>query len=124
MWRQFRLIFGLQAVSTVVAAAVAAWFAGIHGAISAALGGVISMVAGLGFALMVAGKNCRSVSEVLRAAMRAESVKIILVVMLLWLALTQYQQVVAAGLIATFCLTIVIFSLALFVPESKEFQEP
>ena len=121
MWRQFRLIFGLQAVSTVFAAAVAAWYAGIHGAISAALGGVISMVAGLGFALMVTGKNCRSVSEVLRAAMRAESVKIILVVMLLWLAFTQYQQVVAAGLIATFCLTIVIFSLALFVPESKEF---
>ncbi len=120
MWRQFRLIFGLQAGCTVIAAAFAALFGGIHGAISAALGGAIGMVAGLGFALMVAGKDCRSVAEVLRAAMRAESVKIILVVMLLWLALTQYQNVVAAGLVATFCLSIVIFSLALFVRESNE----
>lgn len=120
MWRQFRLVFGLQAGATAAAACLAGWISGIHGAISATIGGLISMVAGLGFALMVSGTKQRSALDVLRVAMRAESVKIILVVMLLWLVFTTYRQVVAAGLIGTFCLTIVIFSLALFVSESKE----
>ena len=120
MWRQFRLVFGLQVGTTVAAALLAALMAGTHGAISATLGGLISIAAGLGFALMVTGNKRRSATEVLRVAMRAESVKIILVVMLLWLVLTTYRQVVVTGLIGTFCLTILIFSMAFFVRESQE----
>ena len=120
MWRQFRLVFGLQVVATLLAALLAGWFAGLHGALSAAIGGGISIVAGLGFAIMVAGRKARTAGEVLRVAMRAESLKIILVVVLLWQALTRYPQVVVAVLIGTFCLTILIFSMALFFRESRE----
>ena len=120
VWRQFRLVFGLQVLATLLAALLAGWFAGLHGALSAAIGGGISIVAGLGFAIMVAGRKARTAGEVLRVAMRAESLKIILVVVLLWQALTRYPQVVVAVLIGTFCLTILIFSMALFFRESRE----
>ncbi len=99
---------------------LAGLWVGPHGALSAALGGGVSIIAGLGFALMVTGRKTRSAGDVLRVAMRAESLKIILVVVLLWQALTRYPQVVVVVLIGTFCLTILIFSMAFFVRESRE----
>lgn len=118
MWRQFHLIFAAQAAATIVLALLAGWFAGFHGAISAGLGGLVSMVAGLGFALMVANKKNSSAEGVLRDAFRAESVKVVLVIMLLWLVFKMYQDLVAAALIGAFCITILIFGMALFVPEA------
>ena len=87
---------------------------------SAVFGGLVSMTAGLGFALMVAKKKNRSAGEVLRVAFRAEAVKITLIVVLLWTVLSLYRDVVVAGLIGTFCVTIVTFSMAFFVREASE----
>ena len=119
MWWQFHLIFAVQAGATVLLALLAGWLAGVNGAISAGLGGLVSMIAGLGFALMVANKKNSSAEGVLRDAFRAESVKVVLVIMLLWLVFKLYRDVVAAALIGAFCITILIFGMALFVPEAK-----
>ena len=115
MWRQFRPVFGFQAVATLVIALLAGWLAGPHGAISAVLGGLASMLAGLGFVLMVAKNKKRSAGEVLRDAFRAEAVKIVLGFGFLWLVFKWYGDVVAAALIGAFCVTILILSMAFFV---------
>ena len=124
MWRQFRPIFGFQAVATAAAALLAGWLAGGHGAMSAVLGGLASMIAGLGFALMVAKNKTRTAGEVLRDAFRAEAVKIVLGFGFLWLVFRIYSEVVAVALVGAFCLTILIFSMAFFVNAAEKPEKP
>ena len=117
MWQKFRPVFGSQALATAIIASVAAWFAGIHGAISALLGGLISITAGLAF-VSLAAKSARekgiSAGEVLFAALKAEAAKLFLAGLLLWFVLALYQEVVVVGLLGSFVVSILIFSMALF----------
>ncbi len=114
MWHKFRPVFGSQVLATIIIASIAAWFAGVHGAISAALGGLISITAGLAFVLLTARNKVRSAGEVLIVALKAEAAKLFLAILLLLLVLTLYQDVVIVGLIGSFVVSILIFSLALF----------
>ncbi len=117
MWRKFRPVFGSQVLATIIIASIAAWFAGVHGAISALLGGLISLTAGLVF-VMLAAKSAeakgKSASEVIFAALKAEAAKLFLAGLLLWLVLALYQDVVVVGLLGSFVVSILIFSMALF----------
>jgi len=117
VWRKFRPVIGLQVPATIIIASIAAWFAGIHGAISALLGGLISITAGLAF-VSLAAKSARekgiSAGEVLFAALKAEAAKLFLAGLLLWLVLALYQDVVVVGLLGSFVVSILIFSMALF----------
>ncbi len=117
MWRKFRPVIGLQVLATIIIASIAAWLAGVHGAISAALGGLVSIIAGLVFALLTAGNKVRSAGEVLLVALKAEAAKLFLAIVLLWLVLTVYDQVVIVGLIGSFVTSILIFGMALFAGE-------
>ena len=123
MWRQFRPVFGFQAVATTLIAVLAGSLSGPHGAVSAILGGLASMLAGLGFVLMVAKNKNRSAGEVLRDAFRAEAVKIVVGFGFLWLVFKRYEDVVAAALIGAFCVTILIFSMAFFVKVAEPPKE-
>ena len=117
MWRKFRPVIGSQVLATIIIASIAAWFAGVHGAISAALGGLIGIIAGLVFVLLAARSaesKGRSAGEVLFAALKAEAAKLFLAMLLLWLVLALYQEVVVVGLIGSFVVSILIFSMALF----------
>ncbi|MGP1680102.1 MAG: ATP synthase subunit I [Burkholderiales bacterium] len=117
MWRRFRLVFGSQVLATAIIASIAAWFAGIHGAISALLGGLISITAGLAFVFLAAksaGEKGKFAGEVLFAALKAEAAKLVLAGLLLWLVLALYQEVVVVGLLGSFVVSILIFSMALF----------
>ena len=114
MWRKFRPVFGSQVLATTIIASIAAWNSGAHGAISAVLGGLISIIAGLVFVLLTARNKVRSAGEVLLVAFKAEAAKLFLAVFLLWLVLAIYQEVVVVGLIASFVVSILIFSMALF----------
>ena len=117
MWRKFRPVIGSQVLATIIIASIAAWIAGLHGAISAALGGLISIIAGLVFVLLAARSaesKGRSAGEVLFAALKAEAAKLFLAMLLLWLVLALYQEVVVVGLIGSFVVSILIFSMALF----------
>jgi ATP synthase protein I len=117
VWRKFRPVIGSQVLATIIIASIAAWFAGVHGAISALLGGLISVTAGLVF-VMLAAKSAeakvKSASEVIFAALKAEAAKLFLAGLLLWLVLALYQDVVVVGLLGSFVVSILIFSMALF----------
>ena len=117
MWRIFRPIIGLQVLCTAAATLLSAWLAGLHGAVSAALGGTIGIVSGLAFAALVARSKSRSAGEALYTALRAEAVKVVLMILLLWIVFATYRDVVAIGLIGSFIATVLIFTLAILVRE-------
>ena len=50
-------------------------------------------------------------------ALRAEGVKIALIVALLWLVLATYEELVVLALFGSFFVTILIFAMAFFVRE-------
>lgn len=88
---------------------------GLHGAASAAAGGLISLLSCLVSAwLAVAGKG-RSAGGVVLGALRAEALKLGLAVLLLWLVLANYGDVVVPVFLGSFVLTMLIFSTAFFV---------
>ena len=117
MWQVFRPVIGLQIVCTAAVSLLSAWLAGVHGAISAALGGSIGIIAGLVFVVMAARSKPQSAGEALYAALRAEAVKVVLMIVLLWIVLATYRNVVAIGLIGAFIATVLIFTMAVWVRE-------
>lgn len=116
--KPIRTVILWQLVATGTLAAMAAYFAGRHGALSALLGGAISVIGGLVFALAAGSQKIRSADAVLFSALRAEAAKIGVIVVLLWLVLALYGQVVIGAFLATFTVTVIIFSLAFFVRET------
>jgi ATP synthase protein I len=115
VWRIFRPIIGLQVLCTAAATLLAAWLAGIHGAISAALGGSIGVVAGLAYVAMAARSKSKSAGEALYEVLRAEAVKLALMLLLLGTVLATYRDVVAIGLIGSFIASVLIFTMAVAV---------
>lgn len=107
-----------QVLVTIIATALGGWFGGRHGATSASLGGLISVVAGLAFAVMASRGKARSAGGALLGALRAEAVKIAVMVVLLLVVLATYKEVVVAGLVASFVATVLSFSFVMLVREA------
>jgi ATP synthase protein I len=117
VWRKFRPVIGSQVLATIIIASIAAWIAGPQGAISALLGGLISITSGLAFVFLAAkstGEKGKSAGEVVFAALKAEVAKLFLAGLLLSLVLVFYEDVVVVALVGSFVIAILIFSLALF----------
>lgn len=110
-----RTVLVWQVVVTVFLAVIAGLLAGIHAAASAAFGGSVSVVAGLGFAMVMQSSNMQSADGTIVAALRAEAIKIGLAVILLWLVLALYKDVVLIVFIGSFIFSILVFSMAFFV---------
>jgi len=104
-----------QLAAIAALAVLAALIAGVHGALSALAGGLISVTAGLVAALVASMGRGKSAGGALMSALRAEAVKIGLAVLLLWLVLVNYPDAVVGALIATFIVTLLIFAMAFFV---------
>ena len=102
-------------IVTAALALIAATVVGADGALSAALGGLISVLAGLVSALVAASGKAGSAGGVLLGALRAEGIKIGLMVILLWLVLAAYRNVVALALLGSFAATMLIFTMAFIV---------
>jgi ATP synthase protein I len=100
-------------------AALAAVLAGAHGALSAALGGLVSVCAGLASA-MVATRKADSAGGVLVVALKAEAVKLGVIAVLLGMVLASYAEVVMAAFMGSFIATVLIFSMAFFVREHNQ----
>ena len=115
--KPIRTVLRWQIVATTVLTAVAAVAVGLDGALSAALGGLISIGAGLVSAAVAALSKAESAGGVLLGALRAEGIKIGLMVILLWLVLATYRDVVALALVGSFALTALIFTMAFVVRE-------
>jgi ATP synthase protein I len=106
-----------QLAATAAMTLAAATIAGEHGAASAAAGGAISIVAGLASALVASLGKGGSAGEILLSALHAEALKIGLALLLLWLVLVNYPEAAVGALLATFIVTMLIFSMAFFVRE-------
>ena len=113
-----RTVLRWQLLATALSIVVLAWFAGAHGAISAALGGAISITGGLVAAWCALRKPASDATTAVTSALIAEAVKVVLIVAGLVAVFVLYKNVVAIGLIATFAVTTVLFSMALFVRET------
>ena len=113
--RPIRIVLGWQAVATLLLALLSGWLEGPGGAISAALGGAVGLAGGLGFTVMIQRGRDKSAGGTLVTALQAESVKIGLSVLLLWLVLTNYEDVIPSACVGSFVLSILIFSMAFFV---------
>ena len=115
--KPIRTVLRWQIVATTVLTAVAAVAVGLDGALSAALGGLISIGAGLVSAAVAALSKAESAGGVLLGALRAEGIKIGLMVVLLCLVLATYRDVVVLALVGSFALTALIFTMAFIVRE-------
>ena len=112
-----RVVLRWQLYITVALALVGFGWAGMHGAVSALLGGLIVITAGSVYAIMISGRNARSAGETIRTLVRAEASKIAVIVLQLWLVLTTYHDVVPTFFLAAFFIAVLIFSMALLVRE-------
>ena len=77
--------------------------------------GTIRIVAEQAFAALAAKSRTKSAGEALYAVLRAEAVKVVLMIVLLWAVLATYRDVVAVGLIGAFIATVLIFTMAVVV---------
>ena len=107
-----------QIYVTIAAAFFAAFWAGAHGAVSALLGGLINLAAGIVFALMTSRSDAKSAADTVRTLVRAEASKVALIVLQFWLVLTTYKEVVPLFFFATFVVTVLLTRMALLVRDN------
>ena len=117
--RPYRAVLLWQAVATLIVAVIAGLWAGVHGAVSAGLGGVINLSAGVVYVFVLAIAPPRSAGATIAALFRAEAAKILVVIALLWLVLSTYHEAVLPALLAAFIVTVLLSSVALFVRDSS-----
>lgn len=120
--KPIRTVIGWQFIAAMIFALVAGLLSGLHGALSGLLGGLVSIVGGLAFALVVANSKSGSAGGTLITALRAEAVKIGLILILLTLVFATYKDVVAVEFIGSFIVSVVISATAIMVPEQKSEQ--
>jgi F0F1-type ATP synthase assembly protein I len=108
--KPIRTVLRWQLYATAAAMSLAGFWLGFHGALSALAGGLINVAAGV-----ATHSRKRTAGEVLRALYRAEASKVGLIVVLLWLTLRNYEQVVHGVFFSTFILTIIFSSMAIIV---------
>ena len=113
--RPLRTVLRWQLTATAALALAGGILAGADGALSAALGGAVSLCAGWASGMVASKGRVKSAAEVLIGALTAEGVKIGLIVLLLWLVLATYRDVVMPAFIGTFVLTALFLAMAFFV---------
>lgn len=115
--KAIRTVLRWQLLATALLSAVAGLVSGKNGFVSAALGGLVSLLASLAFATVASLSPTGSAGTAMVGALRAEAAKIISIVLLLWLVLTNYKSVVFIAFFGTFFAATVLFSAAAFVRE-------
>jgi len=108
-------VFVWQATATLMIAAIAGLWAGVQGALSAVLGGVINLSAGVVYAFVLALAPGKTAGATVVAMFRAEAAKILVIIGQLWLVLATYQDAVLPALMAAFIVTVLLFRVALIV---------
>lgn len=115
--KPIRTVLRWQIYATVLIAAAAGLLAGVHGAVSAVLGGVINQTADLAYALLISGGGIRTAGSTLRTLFRAEAVRILLIVFLLGWVLTSYTGVIHPALFLSFVISVMVFRMAILLKE-------
>ena len=115
--KPLRTVLRWQVYATAASMLIAAIVFGRHGALSSLLGGLVNINAGAAFGWIATHSRKRNAGEALLAMMRAEAVKVALIVIQLWVVLVQYKQLALAAFFCTFILTVIFFSMAFFVSD-------
>ena len=118
--KPIRTVLRWQVMATAALTLIAWILAGVHGALSAALGGAVSILAGLGSAVVASLGKAESAGGVLLVVLRAEAVKLGLIFILLWLVLATYRGIVVTAFLGSFVTTVLIFSMAFFVRDDNQ----
>ncbi|HEX4332120.1 MAG TPA: ATP synthase subunit I [Usitatibacter sp.] len=118
--KPIRTVVRWQVTVTAALTVVAALVWGRDGAISAALGGAINIVAGWVYGWRAAQGEARTAGEALRTILRAEAIKVLLIIVGLGLVLTNYREIVHVAFFASFVITVGVFAAAIAVPDTDE----
>ena len=113
--RPIRIVLRWQVIVTAVLSLLAALLWGWDGALSAALGGGINVLAGGVYGWRVAQGEARTAGEALRTMLRAEAIKILLIIVGLGLVLANYREIVHGAFFAAFVVTVGVFAAAIAV---------
>jgi ATP synthase protein I len=115
--KPIRTVLRWQLIATAAIAAIAGAWVGWHGIVSALLGGLVNVTAGVAYALILGVGIARAAGPgmSLVAMFRAEAAKILLIVAQLWLVLSLYKDVVPVAFFTAFVVTVIVFSMAFFV---------
>lgn len=118
--RPLRIVLYWQLLVAIVLSIICGLALGLSGGVSSLLGGLVSIVSSGVYAIMVSRHKGYTASGTLRTALRAEAVKITLIVLLLWLVFKFYVNVNALAFVGTFILTVIVYSMALFISDKTE----
>jgi ATP synthase protein I len=113
--RPYRAVLLWQAAATLIIAAIAGLWAGVHGAVSAGLGGVVNLTAGVVYAFVLAMAPPKTAGATIAALFRAEAAKILVIIGLLGLVLSTYHEAVVPAFLAAFIVTVLLFRVVLFI---------
>jgi len=120
LMKPIRTVLRWQLIVTVVLSLLALILWGANGAVSAALGGIVNLVAGSVYGWRVSQSEARTAGEALRTMMKAEGMKIVLIIAGLWLVLANYKEIVHAAFFVAFVITVGIFAAAIAVRDPGE----
>ncbi len=118
--KPIRTVLRWQMLATVALTLLAGALGGVHGALSASLGGAVSISAGWVSGLVAATGKGESAGGVLLTALKAEGVKLGVIASLLGIVLVVYAEVVVPVFLGSFIVTVLIFSMAFFVREHNQ----
>ena len=118
--KPIRMVIRWQFLATAVLTLLAGVLAGAHGALSAALGGAVSISAGWASGMVATTGRAQSAGGVLVTALKAEGVKLGVIAILLGIVLSVYAEVEVTAFLGSFVATALIFSMALFVREHNQ----
>ncbi len=104
-----------QALASVLVAALGGWWAGWHGVVSGLLGGLVNVSAGIVFAMLVRLGGPATAAATVHTMIRAETAKVAVIVLQLWLVLTSYRDVVHGAFFAAFVATVLISQAAILI---------
>jgi ATP synthase protein I len=115
-----RTVVRWQVIATVALAIVSAFLWGKDGAVSAALGGAVNVIAGSVYGWRISRGGARTAGEALQTMLRAEAIKIMLIIAGLWITLSVYKDMVHVAFFAAFVITVVVFAAAIAVPDAED----
>lgn len=113
-----RVVLRWQLLLTIVAAALALGLLGSSAGLSALLGGGVSVVAGLAYLAMGRLGRAQNAGTALLGVLRAEAVKVLVIVVLLFAVMKIYAGLVPTVFIGTFIVAVLIQSMAFFVRDN------
>lgn len=119
--KPIRTVLRWQLVATAVLGLISGVLADVQGALSAVLGGTVSLCAGWASAKVAATmRKGETAGGVLITALKAEGVKLGVMAVLLWVAMTAYREMVVPAFLGTFVVTFLVFSMAILVRDDKK----